>query len=300
MRKSFKIATYLLSVSVLSAIGIWLCKSVIWLQCYIDVDLCTNILLGISTNALFASIGFWINYFDKKQELKEDLLIVYRTIRQRCFERLFYEANSYDNDTNEVSQIYDYLNQNRKLCFDYRPPFLLMKIKALKLFDKFRYLFKKKNLSSNNSVTNKYISEDPYALICSLYGQLSFYFSYLHILQVSMDEYDRIIELCNKKLSQNDEGNRNLSEYKSYLEITKKQKLLAERRLESRFCFETKYSQDLMDKKDWFSKFYAIDLHLNDNQFSDYSSYYLLPEECIIEDSVKPYDEITTYDIPLQ
>lgn len=292
MRKLLKTAIYLLCVSVLSATGIWLCKRVIWLQTYVDVELCINILLGICTNALFASLGFWINYFDKKQELKEDLFIIYRTIRNRCFERFFYEANSYDDDFHEVSQICDYLNQNRKLCFDYRPPLLLVKVKVLKLFDKLRFLIKKQKASSSNSGINKYLYEDPYALICSLYAQLSFYFTYLNILQLSMCEYEHVMELCQKKLSQPNERDRHLSEYKTYLEEAKKQQILAKRRLESRFCFETRHSQSLSDKKDLFAKFYAIDLYFNDIQFSDYGTYHLLHEECIVEDEIKPYCKI--------
>lgn len=292
MRRSLKTAIYLLCVSVLSATGIWLCKRVIWLQTYADVDLYTNLLLGICTNALFASVGFWINYFDKKQELKKDLFINYRKIRNRCFERLFYEANSYDNDFDEVAEICDYLNQNRKIFFDYWPPLLVVKVTTRKLFNKFRFLIKKREAFSSNSDTNNYLSEDPYAVICSLYAQLSFFFTYLNGLQLSLCECDRIIEFCKTKLSQSDETDIYQSEYKVYLEEFKKFKALLKRRLESRFCYGSRYSQSLSDKKDLFAKFYAIDIYFNDIQPCNYSTYYLLPkDEYIVEDKIKPYCE---------
>lgn len=266
MRKSLRIAIYLSCVSFLAVIVILVCRieTIIDLfhQINIDEEFFSNLFLGIGTNGLFAAIGFWIDYFDKKAKIKEELVVLYKAIRSKCFKRILFEANSYENDSDEVTKIYDFLYANGKTLRDYRPPMLLLRVKVAK------FLKKRKNTPSCRKFFNKYASEDPYALICVLCVELLTYFTYLNSMQLSLTEYAKEISFCEARFFNIAESD--IDEENCAQELHK--------------LFRKQLISYKIDKRDLYAKFYAIDAQLSERNNSYDNIIYIVPEERIVED----------------
>lgn len=305
MKRTLTIARYLLFLGLVMVVGIWFCKSekctpiheYLFQYAFFQIfkgnrEFYINLLVGFCTSAIFASIGFYIDYFEKKRDRKEELFHLYLTVRNRCFERLFYEQNSYDKDSTEVAEIVDFFCRYINLVLDYRASFSPIKIVMLRLFSNLRRKLslpqKTYTQHSNDGLAVKYIFDDKYALICNLFADLNLYFTYIYINQTTISEQKRIVDICEKQLTQFDESNGN--PYKVYLDMSKKYISAFEKRLESRFPYNTKRHQSFPNKRDLFSKFYAIDLQFNEKFYRDYTAAFIMQEECIVEDSGVLYD----------
>lgn len=311
MKSTKKITCYLFLVSITTSFLIWFCKSDIFTQIQMFLlrisvftvfrgnrDFIVNLLLGISTSAWFATFGFYIEYKEKKRHVQDELQKTYLTIRNRCFSRIFYERNSYDHDYDEVASIYNYLKEKKSLIFDYRPVSLIIKIKIHKLMNRIKNTSGEKktltqSLLSKDISLFEYMAEDKYALICSILGDLYSYFTVIDMYQVPIKDCTRLIKLYEDKMQKTAETDIRYKMYENMIKLQKQHLLVLERKLLSRYPFNTTEYQTFVNKKNLLAKFYAIDDKFS-NAMSTYVVEILEPKDAIIEDDdtlYSPNDE---------
>lgn len=292
MKLTKKLTVYLLTLGFLSALGVWFCMDSIFKNLHEHLlnysifsifrgnrEFYINLLVGICTSSLFAAIGFLVSYFETKKKRQEQLIAFYLKIKDECFENILYKKNYYDNKHGEVVSIRNYLNEYKNIVLDYSPFFLKIKVRIKK------HIRKKAKSNHTNSTWNstKYKEENLFALICSLFGDLFRYFSYIDLMQSFIIEIDRVISISrdNKKRLEdeysqfNNEGNhfnakrkkieidtinRTICTYEEFYAILKN-------RLTSRFPYNTKEYQLFLDKEDLVSKFYSIDQNIPEFSF---------------------------------
>ena len=302
MKNAQKITIYLFFVSIFTAFLIWFCKSNIFTSVHTSLlkyeifaifkgnrEFTVNLLLGISTSAWFATFGFYIDYKEKKRLLQEELVKVYVAIRNRCFSRMFYEKNSYDSDCDEVASIYDYLNEKKSLILDYRPLTLLIKVKMHRLTSKIRKKSEEKTDLTPLSLSNRmslfeHTSEDKYALICSIFGDLYVYFGFINMYQSSIEDCSRLIKLYEEKMQRLTEADLKYDMYENMIKLQKQQRLIQKRKLLSRYPYNTTEFKAFVNKKDLVSKFYAADSKFPDYVFATYLVEILEPKDALVED----------------
>lgn len=151
MRILQKIIIYLFFMFISTAFGIWFCSSdtFIPIQKFLfqfklfsifkgKREFIINLLLSLNISTGFATLGFYIDYIEKKKQQQEKLITFYVTIRNKCFDRILYQKNSYDNDYDEVDLIYNFLNEYKPIILDYRPLRLFLNVKVHHFFQKLK------------------------------------------------------------------------------------------------------------------------------------------------------------------
>lgn len=300
MRFTYKIAKWLIIFSITTIIALFICKF-----CYLENikniffqykifrvlegerDFIVDILLGICTSFWFSTVPAIIAYFNQKKKYHEELESFFITIKNRCYERLFFEANSYDDVPEEANAIFNYLNEKRYLTLKYWPPLLRIRVKLYKLN---RIIINK--LTKKSSLqTSSYSKENTYALICSIYSDLYSYFAYIIMHNYTMKDYERSINYCNSKIKPNELWN----EYNTHLLLLEEEKEEYEKQFKARLGLAIK------SKKDLFIKFYSVNqkLHFNFKQ-NDFMSILMHGDNLVVEDEIIEYvkkDKITIEDL---
>lgn len=277
MRRMFRVTLYMFIVGFFTLLLIYFCESKCFCEIRNDLLMCdifsifrgnkdfvVNLLLGISTSAWFAAFGFFVEYFNKKRDIEKELKKIYLNVRNRCYNRIFFEKKSYKDDENEVSEICSYLDKYLPTILDYKPHLLIIKV----MLKKFVRNFIKKKINTNHN----YYSENKYALACKIFSELNAYFQSIHIYQETIKECTKIIQVCNRKVDE--EKNTEFSWQK--FEIYKKG-------IEEFKCYNINSLKEIYDdngyKKEWFKMFCAADY-----MFSTYSVKWM--EEFLILDEI--------------
>jgi hypothetical protein len=308
MKSLKKVMMYFLSLSFIALFGVWFCKSKSCgslHECLLSYNLFSifkgnkefivSILVDISLTSFFTAIGFFISYMEKVKKRQEELKRFYIIIRNRCFDRIFYEQNSYDEDYEEVASIFDYLTKYRSDVLEYRPILLVFKVKIFNLIYKAKkVLLKKNNEKAFISIFN-YVKEDKYALICSCFSDIYRYFYLLHMYQTSITESKKVILLYEKKVKEIGED----SAWSKLLEAEKRNLEVKKNRLVSRFPYNTKELKTFLNKKALMAKVYSIDTAFPGDIYSEHFCEMMSLEDAIIEDKDISYnigDVEITYD----
>lgn len=234
--KASKILTwYMIIIYIITAFGLWFCiaERFVEIQNYLlSFELLSvlrgcraliiDVLLSVNITALFTAFGFIIDYFSKKAKAKKELLQMYVVIRNNCFDKLLHKNNYYIEDCNEVRHILEYLNEKRNLVKDYQAPILKIYIKICNLI---------KKIFRNTDNDMGYLKENKYALILILYSDLLNYFFTLNIYQSNIQEQNSIIQLCEKKIIEQEKSGIKNSKYNTYLQLAKKEKDMCTKKL---------------------------------------------------------------------
>lgn len=218
MKLAKRMTIYFTCLGIFSALGIVFCyttackvlASFLFCKGYFlflqgKKQLIVSLCMGISTTAWFTAISFLINYHSKKQSVQKQLEYFYEEIRHRCYERIIYKQNDYDNDYEEVFSIMSFLKKYIDIVLDYAQnlPAIVrwfkkrkqkrVKEKILKKY----YPFCKKDLD-----IFQFVGHNKYALICSIYSDLFTYFELISGYQNDISEQKHIITKINEKISQ--------------------------------------------------------------------------------------------------
>lgn len=283
MRRMRRLGEYVLFIGCMCALGIWLCESDLWnslrqwvVQWPVFCNLqgkregVSSFLMGNCIGAFGVSFGFYVEYFEKKKENEKELESTYRYLRKQCFNKIFCQANYYDQRYDEVEEMYEYLDKKRDLLLDYRPRIIVIKARIQRFCNR----FKKKTTQ-----TVDYSNEDKHILISSIIGALYKYFYFIYIYQMQIQDEEECMKICKQYM--NDDKS-----FKTYYVYAKHTKKIHVNRLRARFPDNNKSVKAFFDKKDIYLRTRAV----NDTMIAAcgfYSSdkiYYLFPEKYIVED----------------
>lgn len=232
-------------------------------------DLFVNLLLGISTSAWFASLGFLVEYFNRKRELEKNLKEIYYSLRNKCYGNLFFENYQYEKDPNEVNSMCLFFEENRSVILDYTPFFLRLKVLLFRLLRFIRNFFSKKEKTDRYT----YYKENKYALIRNLCAELNTYFQIIHMYQCNLFQYNIIIDACKNEITKS--GDTDESEiYKTRLELIEPVRESDTAKLEELVMTKEQ-------KKDLFKKFCAVDMLIDSVEWNG------LIEGLIIDEIIK-------------
>lgn len=299
MKSLKKVMMYFFSLSFIAFWGVWFCKSKScgtiheYLLSYNlfsifkgNKEFIIAILVDIGLTSFFTAIGFFISYMEKVKKRQEELKHFYITIRERCFDRIFYEQNSYDNDSKEVSSMLDYLNEYKNDVLEYQPLLLVFKVKVFNLIYKTKEVILKNHNEKDFISIFNYENQDKYALICSCFSDLYSYFLLLHMYQVSIIESEKAILLYEKKIKEIGED----SAWSMLLEKEKHNLEVKKNRLVSRFPYNTKELKTFLNKKNLMAKVYSLDSAFPGDIYSEHYCEIMSLEDAIVEDKDISYN----------
>lgn len=226
--------------------------------------------LGLFTSFLFALVPAWIAYINRKRELEYNLRKMYLKLKRMCYERLFYEENSFDNDSEETNKIMDFLNDSYHDVFEYHPIITIYKIKALRFINRI--------IKPQKDDNYDYRKENLYGLIISVYMDISKRFIYISLCQKRKNDL-----ILLRKLSETIKHNSQSNRSAIFLEKNEIDQIEENTNLKNLKPYY--YS---LSKKDIFLKFCAID----EKMFSNVS--FKKPESAL---SFEELMRLNNYDI---
>lgn len=128
-------------------------------------------------------------------------------------------------------------------------------------------------------------------MICSIFGDLSFYFTFLHTFQTSIIQRYKSIKIYENALSQSTLSSSDIHLYNIYLKMEQEHIEILKKRIISRFPFNTTEHKTFLNKQNLLAKFHSIDSQFPDIIHTDYILELTTFQKTIIEDEDILYDK---------